>query len=243
MSATPVLAFPNFNLQFVIETDACDKGVEAFFSRDGHPVAYFSKALSVNNQRLSTCEKEFLAILMAVDKWRNYMSRQPFLIRTDHKSLCHLQDQSLSTEMQRKAMTKLAGLPFKLQYKKGAENKTVDALSRVGQSYSLQSSSMVVPVWIQEVINSYAVDTHAQQLLQELAIVSPNSQGYSLSQGLIRYKKKIWVGANTGLQTKIISDFHSSPVGGHSGIQATFQRVQKLFYWQGLKQDVDSFIK
>jgi hypothetical protein len=118
MSATPVLAFPNFNLQFVIETDACDKGVEAFFSRDGHPVAYFSKALSVNNQRLSTCEKEFLAILMAVDKWRNYMSRQPFLIRTDHKSLCHLQDQSLSIEMQRKAMTKLAGLPFKLQYKK-----------------------------------------------------------------------------------------------------------------------------
>jgi hypothetical protein len=102
---------------------------------------------------------------------------------------------------------------------------------------------MVVPVWIQEVINSYAVDTHAQQLLQELAIVSPNSQGYSLSQGLIRYKKKIWVGANTGLQTKIISDFHSSPVGGHSGIQATFQRVRKLFYWQDLKQDVDSFIK
>jgi hypothetical protein len=48
---------------------------------------------------LSTYEKEFLAVLMAIDKWRPYLSRQPIIIRTYHKSLCHLQDQSLSTEM------------------------------------------------------------------------------------------------------------------------------------------------
>jgi hypothetical protein len=77
-------------------------------------VAFLRKALSVNNQKLSTYEKEFLAVLMAVDNWRPYLSRKPFVIRTDHKSLCHLQDQTLSTEMQRKAMTKLAGLQFKL---------------------------------------------------------------------------------------------------------------------------------
>jgi hypothetical protein len=77
-------------------------------------VAFLRKALSVNNQKLSTYEKEFLAVLMTVDNWRPYLSRKPFVIRTDHKSLCHLQDQTLSTEMQRKAMTKLAGLQFKL---------------------------------------------------------------------------------------------------------------------------------
>jgi hypothetical protein len=60
----------------------------------------------------------FLSILMAVDKWRPYLLKQPFNIRNDQKSLYHLQDQSLSTEMQRKPMTKLAGLQFKLQYKK-----------------------------------------------------------------------------------------------------------------------------
>jgi hypothetical protein len=55
------------------------------------------------------------------------MVRQPFLIVTDHKSLCHLQDQSLSIEMQRKAMVKLVGLQFKLQYKRGPDNKVADA--------------------------------------------------------------------------------------------------------------------
>jgi hypothetical protein len=146
MSSTPVLALTNFDLQSVINAYACDKGVGAVLSQDGHPVAYFSKALNATNQKLSTYEKEFLPVLMAVDKWRTYLSRQPFLIRTYHKSLCHLQDQSLSTEMLRKAMTKLVGLQFKLKYKKGAENRATDALSRVSHSYSLQSSSVVVPV-------------------------------------------------------------------------------------------------
>jgi hypothetical protein len=179
----------------------------------GHLVAFFNKALSIANQKLSTYEKEFLVVLMAVEKWRPYLSRQPFLIMTDHKSLYHLQDQSLSTEMQRKAMAKLAGLQFKLQCKKGVENKAADALSRIGHNFLVQSTSTALPLWIQEVINTYAVDTEAQQLLQELALVSP-AQGYELSQGLIRYnKKRIWVGANSAVQTKIINAFHCSAMG------------------------------
>jgi hypothetical protein len=162
---------------------------------------------------------------------------------TDHKSLSHLQDQSLSTEMQRKTMVKLVGLQFKLQYRKGPNNKATDALSRVGHNFALQSSSMVVPVWLQEGTNAYATDPTAQRLLHELAIVSPNEEGYSLSQGLIRYKKKIWIATNSALQTKIISAFHASAIGGHSRIQATLQRVNKLFWWKSLKQDVTSFIQ
>jgi hypothetical protein len=97
MTTTPVLSLPDFEKQFVIETDACETGIGAVLSQGGHPIAFMSKALSVANQKLSTYEKECLAILMAVDKWRSYLSRHPFLIETDHKSLSHLQDQSLST--------------------------------------------------------------------------------------------------------------------------------------------------
>jgi hypothetical protein len=67
----------------------------------------FSKALSIANQKLSSYEKEFLPILMDVDTWMSYLVWQPFLIVIDHKSLCHLQDQSLSTEMQRKTWLNL----------------------------------------------------------------------------------------------------------------------------------------
>ena len=243
MTSTPVLSLPNFGLPFEIETDACDSGVGAVLSQNGHPVAFYSKALGVNNRKLSIYEKEFIAILMAVDKWRCYLQRGPFVIKTDHKSLCHLQDQTLSTDWQKKAMAKLAGLQFKLQYKKGTENRVADALSRVGHAFECAAISGVTPIWLQEVLNSYTNDSVSQRLLTELAVVSPNASGYSLKHGLIYRNTQILVGANTALRTKVIAAFHSSAVGGHSGVQATYQRVKKLFYWTGMKTDVESFIK
>jgi hypothetical protein len=229
-----VLTLPNFDEPFKIETDACDKGVGAVLSQAGHPVAVFSKALSVNNQKLSTYEK-FLAVLMVVAKWRHYLLRKPFVIRTDHKSL--------STGIQRKAMSKLAGLQFTLQYKRGPKNGAADALSRVAQQYQINAISGVIPVRVQEILNSYSVDVDAQQLLHELAVVQANDQGFSLQDGLIRFKGKIWVGANTAIQTKSIQAFHSSAMGRHSGIQATYKKVHTLFYWKSLKTSVESFVQ
>uniref|UniRef100_A0A8R7QJ03 Reverse transcriptase domain-containing protein n=1 Tax=Triticum urartu TaxID=4572 RepID=A0A8R7QJ03_TRIUA len=73
MVSTPVLALPDFKRPFAIETDACDPGVGAVLVQDGHPIAYLSKALGVRNQKLSAYEKEFLAVMMAIDKWRPYL--------------------------------------------------------------------------------------------------------------------------------------------------------------------------
>jgi hypothetical protein len=110
MSSTPVLALPDFNLPFTVETDACETGIGAVLMQRGHPVAYMSKALGVMNQKVSIYEKEFLAIIMGVDKWCQYLQRGPFTILTDHKSLSNLNDQQLTSDLQRKAMAKLVGL-------------------------------------------------------------------------------------------------------------------------------------
>jgi hypothetical protein len=56
---------------------------------------------------------------------------------------------------------------------------------------AVQAVSEVQPVWMQEVLNSYATDSAAQDLLTQLAIKSPNEQGFSLHQGIIRYKGKV----------------------------------------------------
>lgn len=89
---------------------------------------FYSKALGVNNNKLSTYDKEFLEILLAIDKRRCYINKGPFVIRTDHKSLTHLQDQYLATDLQKKAMAKLAGPQFTVQYKKGTNNKVADVI-------------------------------------------------------------------------------------------------------------------
>jgi hypothetical protein len=165
---------------------------------------------------------------------------RPFVILTDHKSLCNLGDQQLDTDLQRKAMSKLARLQFCFQYKRGVENGAADALSSVGH---LLIAPICQPAWFEEVTNSYATDAKAQEMLARLAVQSPDEDGYTLHHGLIRYRGRLWIGANTALQTKLISAFHQSAVGGHSGVTTTYHRVKKLFSWTGLKTVVDDFMR
>jgi hypothetical protein len=61
-----VLSLPNFARPFIIETDASDVGIEAVLMQGGHPLAFLSKALGPRSRGLSTYEKEFMAILLAV---------------------------------------------------------------------------------------------------------------------------------------------------------------------------------
>jgi hypothetical protein len=68
-----VLALPNLQKPLLIETDASNKGIGAVIQQDGHPMAYVSKALGPKNQALSTYEKECLAILLAMEHWRQYL--------------------------------------------------------------------------------------------------------------------------------------------------------------------------
>lgn len=127
---------------------------------------------------------------MVVEKWRPYLQREEFVIRTDHKSLSYLSEQNLHSEMQRKAMTRLMGLQFRVLYIKGKENLAADALSRCAHMYAIQAILEVQPLSLKEVLNAYATDSQAQELLKQLAIVSPNEQGLYLQQGLIKIKTK-----------------------------------------------------
>jgi hypothetical protein len=202
-----------------------------------------SKALGIQNSKLSIYEKELMAVIMAIDKWSAYLQQGPFTILTDHQSLCSLTDQHLTTELQKKAMSKLLGLQFSIKYRKGSENNAADSLSRVGHLLQMNALSICQPEWAQEILSSYDMDSEATELLAQLAVKSPDARGYSLDKGLIRYNGRLYIGNHLSLQTKLLSALHDSPVGGHSGIHATYQRVRKVFFLPGLKMAVEDFVK
>lgn len=158
----------------MVETDASDKGIGAILMQNGHPIAFLSRALGPRHQGLSTYEKESLAIMLAVEKWRPYLQHDEFLIKTDHRSLAFLSDQRLSTPWQHKALTKLLGLRYKIIYKKkGTNNRVVDALSRYPENAIVELSALSTCVldWIQEVVAGYQHDPDAASKVQTLCIL------------------------------------------------------------------------
>jgi hypothetical protein len=202
------------------------------------------KPLCAKNRGLSTYEKECLAILMAVEKWRPYLQHQEFVIRTDQKSLVHLEEQRLTTVWQQKAFTKLLGLQFKILYRKGQENSAADALSRRQHSESvvLNTITECQPAWLEEVA-SYNANAHATKWIQKLQ-QGPDPKGrFTWQNNLLYFRQRIWLGGSVELQQKILKAFHASPVGGHSGFPVTYSRMRKLFAWPKMKAQTRSFVR
>lgn len=245
LTTAPVLALPNFSKPFTVETDASEGGIRAVLSQEGHPIAFLSKALGPKSRGLSTYEKECMAVLLAVEHWRPYLQHQEFTILTDHHSLVHLSAQRLHTLWQQRAFTKLLGLQYQIRYRKGSANSAADALSRKDHSEAQLAMAVttVTPLWLQEVARGYEQDPFSSQLVTELSIDHAARKHFTFHGGIIRYKGRVWVGANAALQHKLISELHDNAIGGHSGFPVTYRRVKHLFAWWGMKQTVKQQLK
>jgi len=88
-------------------------------------------------------------------------------------------------------------LQYCIQYKKVINNNATYALSRCEWPNLVNAISECIPSWIQRLLEGYSYDETAQKHLTELAVTLENQQGYSLKNGVIRFKGRVWVGNNT----------------------------------------------
>ena len=90
ITQSPVLVYPNFEVDFVLETDACGKGLGAVLSQsDGilHPVAYASRSLSPAKRNYSVTDLETLAVVWAMQHFRAYLYDHKVTVVTDHSAV------------------------------------------------------------------------------------------------------------------------------------------------------------
>jgi hypothetical protein len=67
MCTTPILASPDFNKKFVVESDSLGTGIDTFLTQEGRPLAFTSQDLSHLNLGKYTYEKEMMATLHVVN--------------------------------------------------------------------------------------------------------------------------------------------------------------------------------
>lgn len=168
ITTVPVLALPNFGEVFVIDSDASGVGLGAVLMQNQRPLAYFSQALTERQRMKSVYERELMAIVFAIQKWRHYLIGRKFLVRTDQKSLKFLLKQRAINVEYQKWLTKLLGFDFKIQYNPGLENKAADALSRKDFVSELYALSVSVALQLEEISKEVDDDPELKQLVAEL---------------------------------------------------------------------------
>ncbi|KAK4386079.1 Retrovirus-related Pol polyprotein from transposon.6 [Sesamum angolense] len=185
MISALILVLLDFTQHFIIEADACDKGIRAVLMQKQRPIAFLSKALSPRNQGLSVYEKEFLAILQAVQKWKHYFIGHHFIIKTDHQSLKHILELKVDNALQQKWISELLGLDYEVQYKWGRDNRAAHALSRKEHG-EWSTIIVVIPNWITEVQKSYEKDDELLSIIQAKTIKEVTHPSYTLQGGILR---------------------------------------------------------
>nr|GEY22824.1 hypothetical protein [Tanacetum cinerariifolium] len=203
MSSTPILALPDFDAPFVIGTDTSKREIGA----------------------------ELIAIVTAIQKWKNYSLFKSFVIKTNHQALKHILEQKECNPTLQKWLSKLIGLQYSVLYQQGKENVVADALPRKDFSdAACWAISSVQTEWKDRIHRSVVVDGKLQGIIAGLKEFLDVSSAYSVQDEVLYKKEKVVVGDDPVLKMDLIKKFHDSALGGHSGFYATHQRLSRFFY-------------
>ncbi|XP_062100900.1 uncharacterized protein LOC133806828 [Humulus lupulus] len=241
LTTVPVLAMPDFTKPFIEETDASGFGIGAVLMQEGRPLAYFSQVLKAKARLKSIYEKELMAIVLAVLKWRPYLLGRRFIVRTNQKSFKFLLEQRLVTPEHQKWLVKLLGYDFEIHYRPGETNRAADALSRVNQ---VECALLTSTTWLDWglVHREITADPFLSRIQRELE-QGKQIAGFSLSQQRLLYKGRLILSSSSALLPHFLREYHCSSIGGHSGELRTYHRLKGDVYWVGMKAKILEFVR
>ena len=128
--------------------------------------------------------------------------------------------------------------------KKGSENGAADALSRILSHKLLCLGLSSVSFSLnQQIMDSYKNDPGVLKIIHELQQNPSSHSSFTWERDQLRRKGRMVVGRDHGLQTQILNWFHSSRLGGHSGVHATYQRMSTILYWKRMWKSVREFVR
>lgn len=252
-------------------TDASDYGLGALLTQL-HPenteriIAFASRTLSPAERKYSTVEREALAFVRAVERWRTYLWGHHFVLRTDHQALTTL----LTSKGAGRAGLRIARwsarllcFTYDVTYRPGKLNVTADCLSRLPLPTSgdaTEEPDMVATVFMDslhaislpEFTTACGACPELTQLRQQIQkgwprcrkdVTNELAPYFNVRDELAVDNSLVMRGTDrlvvpTSLRSRVVDLAHE----GHQGIVRTKQRLRELYWWPQMYKYVQTMI-
>ncbi|UYV62548.1 hypothetical protein LAZ67_2001028 [Cordylochernes scorpioides] len=267
LTSAPCLRHFDPKLDIEISTDASSNGLGAVLQQQGVPVTYSSTALSAAQKKYSQIEKELLAVYFGCKKNHLYLYGRKFTAFTDHKPLLTIMKKpmvDLSPRLQRLVL-QLQHYDFDLKYIPGKNLYTADALSRdyiandlfITPEIEISQNNQVLMVTYSNNRHQDLVEaTNNDPVLQEVKNYIENGWPihkktmnplvkpfWDIKEELFEWEGLLCRGVKLVIPEKrrnhILSLLHKA----HRGINSTLSLARSTFYWPGMCQEVEEFVK
>ncbi|CAM8931913.1 unnamed protein product [Rhodiola kirilowii] len=135
LTSAPIIQAPDWTQPFEIICDASDYAVGAVLGqrKEKKPVVihYASRTLDAAQRNYSTTEKELLAVIFALEKFRPYLLGSKIVVFSDHAAIRYLMTKKESKPRLIRWILLLQEFDVEIKDKKGIENTVADHLSRI----------------------------------------------------------------------------------------------------------------
>ncbi|CAN6704221.1 unnamed protein product [Malus baccata var. baccata] len=261
LTSAPIIVPPDWSLPFELMCDASDYALGAVLGqrkeKRPHVIYYASRTLNDEQLNYSTTEKELLAVVFALDKFRSYLLGTKVIIYTDHAALKYLFTKKEAKPRLIRWMLLLQEFDIEIRDKKGSENVVADHLSRMVHEEDavpiietfpdeqLMSVKVSEP-WYADLVN-YLVSKHVpSELLKHRCDKLKKEARFYVWDDPYLWKycpdQVIRRCVHDSEFNAILTFCHTYACGGHFGTQRTALKVLECgFYWPTIFRDARTF--
>ncbi|KAJ9568340.1 hypothetical protein OSB04_004306 [Centaurea solstitialis] len=260
LTSAPIMKPPNWDLPFEIMCDASNYAIGAVLGqrvgRDPHVIYYASRTLDSAQANYSTTEKELLAVVFALEKFRQYLLGTKVVVFTDHAALRYLMTKKDAKPRLIRWILLLQEFDLEIRDKSGAQNLVADHLSRIVSNEEplplddkfpdehLFEVKTTVP-WYADIVNYLVTGTTPKELSR-----SKRDKIKSDSKYYMWDDPYLWKQGSDQIIRRCVSDdevtsilefCHSYACGGHFGPARTARKAKATR--TDSAKDVSDFVK
>lgn len=258
-----ILKFPDPSQPYRLYTDASDVGIGACLAQldpDGveRPVCFLSRKLQPTETRYPTVEKELLAVIVALSKFRKYLFDKEFTLFTDNSAVSHLFFKNDPNQRLQRWIMATQEFRFKIKHLPGKYNIAADVMSRYPPPSDSSDTSaeddldalydhfLLLTVdgskyyeeWLEEILY-YFRNPGAQRVTTE---VKNRSMKFKLDETHLyrRAGMRFLKIPHLGEREDVLKEMHDGH--GHYGIHATWARLYSQYWWPSAYKDMKSYL-